>query len=121
MTRYEDMKKMLAVVDDPVMRLEMVMDFGAHLDAVPESAQCHEIDGCASHVEICRCGNNFYATADSAIVRGIAAIMVAMVDGHTAEEIRAMDIAGEFAGLHLNLGAGRLNGVNSMIRFLQNL
>ena len=32
-----------------------------------------------------------------------------------------MDIAGEFASLGLNLGTGRLAGVNSMIRFFQNL
>jgi len=44
-----------------------------------------------------------------------------MVDGKRADEIRRMDIAGEFAGLHLTLGAGRMNGLNSMIRFLQNL
>ena len=44
-----------------------------------------------------------------------------MVDGRSASEIKNMDIAGEFATLGLNLGAGRLNGVNSMIRFLQNL
>ncbi len=36
-------------------------------------------------------------------------------------EIKKMDLAGEFASLNLNLGAGRLNGVNSMIRFFQNL
>lgn len=121
MTRYEDMKKMLSVTDDPVMRLEMVMDFGAHLSPVPSDAVCSEIEGCASRVEICRRGNKFYATADSAIVRGIVAILIAMVDGRTAAEIRAMDLAGEFARLNLNLGVGRLGGVNSMIRFLQNL
>ena len=59
--------------------------------------------------------------ADSALVRGIVAIIVAMVDGKTSDEIKNMDLGGEFEGLNLNLGAGRLNGVNSMIRFLQNL
>jgi sulfur transfer protein SufE len=44
-----------------------------------------------------------------------------MVDGKTAQEIKNMDLLSEFQSLNLNLGAGRLNGVNSMIRFLQNL
>ena len=44
-----------------------------------------------------------------------------MVDGHTPDEIKQMDLAGMFSALGLPLGAGRLNGVNSMIRFLQNL
>ena len=118
---YDEMKRALAMVDSPIEKLEMVMDFGAHLESVPDTAVCSEIVGCSSFVQICRDGVRFYANADSALVRGIVAIIVAMVDGRSASEIKNMDIAGEFATLGLNLGAGRLNGVNSMIRFLQNL
>ncbi len=118
---YEEMKRALDMVDSPVEKLEMVMDFGAQLAAVPDTAVCSEIVGCSSFVQICRDGTRFYANADSALVRGIVAIFIAMVDGRSADEIKRMDIAGEFAMLNLNLGAGRLNGVNSMIRFLQNL
>lgn len=118
---YDEMKGQLNLTDDPVMRLEMLMDFGRVAPAVPAGAECSEIAGCSSRVEICRLNNRFYVTADSAIVRGIAAILAAMVDGKTASEICDMDLAGEFASLNLNLGASRLNGVNSMISFLQNL
>lgn len=118
---YEDIKKLLLSVDDPVTRLEMVMDLGAHLGPVPDDALCSEITGCASHVEICRLGNRFYGVADSAIVRGIVAIMISMVDGKSPNEIRQMDLWGMFRALDINIGAGRLNGVNSIIRFLQNL
>ncbi len=109
------------MVSDPVGRLEMVMDIGAQMPDVPENADCSEINGCASEVFICRVGNNFYGRADSALVRGIVAIITAMVDGRTPDEIRKMDLSAEFATLNLNLGAGRLSGVNSMIRFLHNL
>lgn len=119
--QYADMKNILSMITDPALRLEAVMDFGAHMAPVPHDAQCSEIAGCASRVQICRIGNRFFASADSALVRGIAAILVAMVDGHTAQEIRQMDLTAEFEGLDINLGAGRLGGVNSMIRFLQNL
>lgn len=118
---YGQIKEMLCCTDDPVMRLEMVMDLGAHLSPAPASATCHDVVGCASRAVICRDGNRFYGDADAGVVRGIIAILIAMVDGRTPDQIRAMDIAGEFASLNLNLGAGRLNGVNSMIRFLQNL
>jgi len=118
---YDEMKNLLAIMDDPAMRMEAVMDFGAHMPQPPKSASCHEISGCASRAEICRDGNRFYGSADSALVRGIIAILTAMVDGRTPDEIRKMDIAGEFAGLNINLGAGRMSGLNSMIRFLQNL
>ena len=118
---YDEIKNLLSSVDDPALRLEMVMDLGAQLPAVPDDAACEEIKGCASRVEICRVGNRFYANADSAIVRGIVAILISIVDGKTPDEIKKMDLHSMFSALHLNLGAGRLNGINSMILFLQNL
>jgi len=118
---YTDIKNNLEMLSDPVDKLEMVMDFGRVLHHVPQGAECHDIVGCASQVQICRDGNNFYATADSALVRGIVAILISAVDGKTPDEIRKMDLNRMFSDLNLNLGAGRLNGVNSMIRFLQNL
>lgn len=118
---YMDIKNNLEMLTDPVDKLEMVMDIGRTLAPVPQGAVCSDIVGCASSMQICRAGNNFFAVADSALVRGIVAILLAAVDGKTADEIRAMDLNQMFADLKLNLGAGRLNGVNSMIRFLQNL
>lgn len=118
---YTDIKNTLSQLTDPVMRLEFVMDLGCTLPDAPRGAQCTEIVGCTSRVEICRDGNNFYARADAAMVRGLVAILIAMVDGRNPTQIREMDLAGEFAALNLNLGSGRLSGIDSMIRFLQNL
>ncbi|MBO4672118.1 MAG: SufE family protein [Alphaproteobacteria bacterium] len=119
--QYEKMKSLLNSLENPVDKLEMLMDFGAHLDSVPDNAQCTEILGCTSRVEICRVGNKFYGRADSAMVRGVVAVLLAMIDGKSVLEIKKMDLAGEFASLNLALGAGRLSGLNSMISFLQNL
>ena len=118
---YADMKNILNSVYDPMMKLELVMDFGKKLSPVPQNVICTEIVGCTSFVEICRDGNRFYGRADSAIVAGIVAIFIAMVDGKEDVEIKNMNLAQEFHELNLQLGAGRLNGVNSMIRFFQNL
>ncbi len=119
--QYAEMKHILSALDNPVEKLEAVMDFGAQMPSVPDSAVCSEIVGCASRAEICRDGKNFYGRADSALVRGIVAIITAMVDGKSADEIKKMDLLGEFMSLNINLGTGRLGGVNSMISFLQNL
>ena len=118
---FDDIKKYLAVLDGPVEKLEFVMDLGNTLQAVPANAKCHEIAGCASFVKICQNENGFYANADSALVRGIVAIFIAMVDGKTPQQIKEMNLADEFYSLNLQLGAGRTNGVNSMIRFFENL
>lgn len=109
------------MTDDAATRLEILMDIGRELSPVPAGADCIEITGCASFVQICRVGNNFYGTADSAIVRGIVAIMISIVDGKTPNEIKKLDLEKMFADLKINVGAARLNGVNSMIRFLKNL
>ena len=118
---FAEIKNLLGLISDPVERLEMVMELGNSLSAVPDDAICTEIIGCSSFVEICRAGNRFYGRADSGIVRGIVAIIISMVDGNTPEQIRKMDVLADFQSLNLNLGASRLNGLNSMVRFLQNL
>ncbi len=118
---FEQVKKLLEISDDPATKLEMVMDIGKQLPPVPSSAKCTEIQGCTSFVQICRDGNKFYATADSAIVRGIVAIIISMVDGKSPKQIRELDLENMFMGLKINIGAARLNGLNSMIRFFKNL
>ena len=118
---FEQIKHLLDMANDPVARLEMVMDIGRDLSTVPEGAKCSEITGCASFVQICRVGNNFYGVADSAIVRGIVAILISMVDGKSPAQIKKMDLEKMFFDLKINVGAARLNGVNSMIRFFKNL
>ncbi len=118
---YAEIKKILDALDDPVQKLEFVMEVGRGLPVPPKGAECSEIVGCTSFVQICRDGNKFYGVADSELVRGILTIILSVVDGKSPDEIRATDIGKMFSDLKINIGAARLNGVNSMIRFLKNL
>lgn len=119
--KYDEIKKALSNIEDPVDKLDMVIDFGKNLSAVPENSTCTEILGCASFVQICQKNGKFFGTADSLMVRGIVAIILAMVDGKTIDEIKKMDMEDEFKSLNLNFGAARLNGIQSMISFFKNL
>ena len=119
--KYSDIKNALSLIENPVDKLEFVMDLGKSLESVPEDAKCNEIFGCASFVQICEKDGRFYGRADSMMVRGIVAIILSMVDGKTHEQIKQMDLLGEFNSLNLNFGAGRLNGIQSMISFFKNL
>ena len=119
--KYNDIKNALSLIADPVEKLEMVMELGKSLEPVPDDAKCTEIFGCASFVQICEKGGHFYGRADSMMVRGIVAIILAVIDGKTVNEIKKMDLFGEFSSLNLNFGAGRLNGIQSMISFFKNL
>ena len=118
---YTEIKKTLSLIQNPIDKLDMVMELGNNLTNIPKSAVCTEIFGCASFVQICQDGNHFYGAADSAMVRGIVAIILAMVDGKSIEEIKKIDLKSEFDSLHLNFGAGRLNGIQSIISFFKNL
>ncbi len=118
---YDEIKKSLSLILNPADKLDMVMELGKSLTKAPDSAVCTEIYGCTSFVQICRDGSRFYGIADSFMVRGIVAIILAMVDGKTPQQIKAMDIMAEFQSLNLNFGAARLNGIQSMISFFHNL
>ena len=50
---YEDIKNSLSLIQNPVEKLEMVMDLGKQLLPVPQEADCSEILGCTSFVKIC--------------------------------------------------------------------
>ncbi|MDR1697037.1 MAG: SufE family protein [Rickettsiales bacterium] len=112
---YTQIKSLLTQIDDPVLKLETVMDFGKQIRAMPRPCASTEISGCASRVEICRSGGAFYGDADSALVRGVVAILVAMANSGVK------NMRDEFSGLNLSLGAGRLSGVDSMIRYFESL
>ena len=118
---YNEIKNTLSVLTDPSDKLEMVMDLGKNLEPVPDDAKCNEILGCTSFVKICEKDGTFYGVADSMMVRGIVAIILAMVNGKNIEEIRDFDFLTEFNSLNLQFGAARLNGIQSMINFFHNL
>jgi len=118
---YAEIKQTLLLIQEPADRLEFVMDIGKSLESIPDDAKCNEILGCASFVEICEKDGSFYGKADSMMVRGIVAIILSMVKGKSKEEIKKMDMLTEFNSLNLHFGASRLNGIQSMISFFQNL
>lgn len=119
--KYSEIKQNLSLIQDPVEKLEFVMDLGKTLEEIPENAKCSEILGCISFVKICQYDNRFYGFADSAMVKGIVAIFLAMIDGKSISEIKQMDLLSEFNSLQLNFGASRLNGIQSMVNFFKNL
>ncbi|MCL2748803.1 MAG: SufE family protein [Alphaproteobacteria bacterium] len=110
--KYLEIKNILNKITDPVDRLEFVMDLGMRLSPIPGSALCTEVRGCASRVQICHDNGIFYGDADSALVRGIVMILLAMANDGIS------DLRSEFGSLKLNLGAGRLNGVEGIIKEL---
>ena len=111
---YSEIKSLLLSIDDPVLKLETLMDLGRELRPIPDGRAGDEIKGCASRVEVWRSPDGgIFCNADSALVRGIAAVLIAMKNA-------GADFS-EFQSLGLNLGAARITGSRAMIDYLNNM
>lgn len=121
MLTFEQIRQTLNMLSNPEDKLEFVMDLGKQLRQPDDTCECVDIIGCSSRVIICYKDNIFFAKADSQLVAGIVAILISMVQNKTHKQIKDMNLRQTFKGLHLEFGASRLNGINSMINFFENL
>lgn len=110
-------------VDDWMDRYAMIIDLGNELPAIDEKYKTpeHLIEGCQSRVWLTaeeRDGKVYYTTdSDAIIVKGIIALLIKVLNGHTPAEILAADL--HFIndiGLAENLSPTRSNGLLAMVK-----
>ena len=115
------------LLGDWEQRYRYLIDMGKALPPFPEDARddAHRVKGCVSQVWLVtrRDGDRlvFEADSDAHIVRGLAALLIRLYSGRTAEEIRSVDAREVLAriGLAEHLSPQRSNGLNSMIARIQ--
>lgn len=115
------------LLGDWEQRYRYLIDMGKALPPFPEDARddTHRVKGCVSQVWLIarREGDRlvFEADSDAHIVRGLAALLIRLYSGRTAEEIRSVDARDVLAriGLAEHLSPQRSNGLNSMIARIQ--
>ncbi|MBI1234550.1 MAG: cysteine desulfuration protein SufE [Alphaproteobacteria bacterium] len=115
------------LLGDWEQRYRYLIDMGKALPPFPEDARddTHRVKGCVSQVWLVtrREGDRlvFEADSDAHIVRGLAALLIRLYSGRTAEEIRSVDARDVLAriGLAEHLSPQRSNGLNSMIARIQ--
>jgi cysteine desulfuration protein SufE len=115
------------LLDDWEDRYRYVIELGRRLWPLPESehTDANKVRGCASQVwlstnEASRDGRLrlfFRGDSDALIVKGLVAIVIALFDGKTPEEIRAIDAEALFARLDLrsHLTTQRSNGLRALV------
>jgi cysteine desulfuration protein SufE len=116
------------LLDDWEDRYRYVIELGRQLPSLPAEARtdANKVRGCASQVWLTSTGAStgtpdlplrFAGASDSHIVQGLIAILLSQIDGKSAREILAVDIANQFAklGLKEHLTPQRSNGLASMI------
>ncbi len=127
---FEAIREDFAVLDDWEDRYRYVIELGRALEPLPEAArsEANKVRGCASQVWLATsvgppmAGHapvlTFKGDSDALIVRGLIAILLAIVSGKSAAEILARDALAEFDGLGLreHLTPQRSNGLASMVQ-----
>jgi cysteine desulfuration protein SufE len=114
-------------LDDWEDRYRYIIELGRTLQPLPDSARTAEnkVRGCASQVwlstridpENGQARLHFIGDSDALIVRGLVAIVIALFDGKTADEIVATDAEALFGKLDLraHLTAQRSNGLRALV------
>ena len=110
-------------MDDWMDRYQLLIDMGNDLDALDEQYKTNQnlIDGCQSRVWIqCNYSEDqlyFQADSDALIVKGIIALLVQVLSGHTPQEILDTDLYFiDRIGLREHLSPTRSNGLLAMIK-----
>lgn len=111
------------IVEDWTSRYQLLVDYGKALKPLPESDKTKQnlIDGCQSPVWLtCRVedGKIFFAgDSDALLVKGIVALLIEVLSGHTPEEITKADLYFiDRIGLREHLSPTRSNGVAAMLK-----
>ena len=131
--RFEDIAESFELFDDWEDRYRYVIELGREMPALPENRRspATKVEGCASQVwlvpEVRSSPEGarlyFQGDSDAMIVRGLIAILIALISGRRLEEIRALDIRGQLARLHLDqaLSAQRSNGLRAMVGRIEDI
>lgn len=123
----QDIVENFALLDDWDDRYRYVIELGRGLTPLPDADRndSNKVQGCTSQVWLATTVRHsaaapaldFVGDSDAHIVRGLVAILLAMVSGRTAREILAADPIALFEklGLREHLTPQRSNGFRSMV------
>lgn len=113
-----------SAIDDWMDRYAMIIDMGNALPPIDDSLKTPDrlIEGCQSRVWLDATADNegklhFTADSDAIIVKGIIAMLIKVLNGHTPKEILDADL--HFIsdiGLAENLSPTRSNGLLAMLK-----
>lgn len=112
-----------SALDDWMDRYQMLIDLGNELEPLDEKykTESNLIDGCQSRVWLQADYHDgvidFQAESDALIVKGIVALLIRVLSGHSPKEIMDADLYFiDRIGLHDHLSPTRSNGLLAMVK-----
>ncbi|BBP66809.1 MULTISPECIES: SufE family protein [Pseudomonas] len=105
-------------------RARLLMQWGERLPPLSEAERCDAnlVNGCESQVWLMgrlQDGHwQFAASSEARLIRGLVALLLARVNGLSANELREVDLPGWFGelGLSRQLSPSRSNGLNAVLQ-----
>ena len=119
----DEVREDFSALSDWMDKYQMLIDLGNELEPLDEryKTQSNLIDGCQSRVWL-QCDEKegklyFTADSDALIVKGIIALLIRVVSGHTPQEIMDAELYFiDCIGLHEHLSPTRANGLLAMVK-----
>ena len=110
-------------------RARLLMQWGDRLPAMADDEKTdeHLVDGCESKVwllgDVVDGHWQFRAASDARLIRGLVALLLARVNGLTAQDLHQVDLPEWFNQLGLNrqLSPSRSNGLNAVLQKMREL
>lgn len=109
--------------DDWMDRYSLLIEYGNGLDPFPEADKIEQnlIDGCQSKVwftaEMQEGRVIYHGDSDAILVKGIVALLIRVLSGHTPQEIVETDLYFiDEINLREHLSPTRSNGLNAMLK-----
>jgi cysteine desulfuration protein SufE len=127
---FQQIRDDFAYLEDWEDRYRYLIELGRRLEPLPETERTvdNKVRGCASQVWLWTRPDSaepshlrFVGDSDAHIVRGLIAVVIALYDGLSPDEITAIDAEAKLAELDLaeHLSSQRSNGLRAMVRRIQ--
>jgi cysteine desulfuration protein SufE len=130
MTEIEDVLGSFELLGDWEQRYQYLVELGEHLEPMPDRYQveANRVKGCMSQVwvrayrdpqnpELIR----YLGDCDTAVIKGVVALLVELLSGRQAKAIADMDLDGFFQELNLaeHLSPSRHFGVYAIVELMK--
>ena len=125
--QIEELKENFSLFDEWEDRYRYLIDLGRSMPPLEATYQtdAYKVEGCMSQVWMVPGSDGdrltFRADSDSAIVKGLIAVLLILYSGKTAREILAIDVDEVFRdiGLETHISPNRRNGFYSMVETIR--
>ncbi|WP_455207657.1 SufE family protein [Kaarinaea lacus] len=130
MTTLDDIVDIFELLGDWDQRYQYLVELGEQLPVMPEQLKIEEnkVKGCMSQVWVHPYPDqqndthfHYHGDCDTAVIKGVLALLIQLVDGKTSEQIQKLDVDEIFERLSLDehLSPNRHVGVYGIVELMK--